>query len=154
MYMTGGGIAQDFPQAAHWFRLAAEAGQPNAQNDLGVMYCLGQGVPQDFKEAARLVQAAAKQGLASAQANLGYLYEHGQGLQLDYVTAFAWYTRASSGGNHDAAIRLASLRQIMTPKQLNQAAGLLANPLPAAGESAATPAPNIPTAFTLRSLNP
>jgi TPR repeat protein len=48
----------------------AEAGDPLAQNDLGVMHMRGSGVVRDPAEAARLLNAAAASGLPRAQMNL------------------------------------------------------------------------------------
>ena len=51
-------------------KLAAEQGDVNAQNNLGVMYFQGQGVPQDYKEAAKWLRLAAVKGNKTAQKNL------------------------------------------------------------------------------------
>lgn len=50
-YYLGHGIAQDYSQAAIWWRKAAEQGYADAQNNLGVLYNSGKGVPQSFSEA-------------------------------------------------------------------------------------------------------
>lgn len=50
-YYNGKGIAQDFAQAAVWWRKSADQGYAYAQNNLGVLYNLGKGVPQSFSEA-------------------------------------------------------------------------------------------------------
>jgi TPR repeat protein len=47
MYMNGNGVIQDYAEAVKWYRLAAEQGYANAQNNLGLMYEYGQGVLQD-----------------------------------------------------------------------------------------------------------
>jgi TPR repeat protein len=107
------------------------------------MYFLGQGVERDYRESFRWAHKAAEQGLPAAQTNVAYLYEHGLGTPLDYTAAFAWYSRASRGGNQSAALRLASLRQIMTPRQLELASALL-NPQPTASTAAPLPAPQDP----------
>src|ERR1035441_2202299 len=46
-YFFGEGVPQDFPQAAIWFRKAAEQGHTGAQINLGTAYSRGLGVPQD-----------------------------------------------------------------------------------------------------------
>ena len=38
MYRTGEGVAQDYKEAAAWFRKAADQGDAQAQLNLGVMY--------------------------------------------------------------------------------------------------------------------
>jgi hypothetical protein len=50
-YYLGRGIAQDYAQAAIWWRSAAEQGYADAQNNLGVLYNSGKGVPQSYSEA-------------------------------------------------------------------------------------------------------
>ena len=59
-----------------WYRLAAEQGYADAQNNLGVMYRKGQGVPQDDKTAVKWYRLAAEQGNADAQYNLGLMYRN------------------------------------------------------------------------------
>ena len=51
MYYDGRGTAQDFSEAAKWWRLAAEQGYAEALHNLGRMYGKGQGVSRDFVEA-------------------------------------------------------------------------------------------------------
>jgi uncharacterized protein len=50
-YYNGKGTAQDFAQAAVWWRKSADQGYAYAQNNLGVLYNTGKGVPQSFSEA-------------------------------------------------------------------------------------------------------
>lgn len=57
----GGEFPKDYSLAAIWYRKAAEQGDANAQNSLGILYDNGQGVPQDYAEAYFWY------GLASAQ---------------------------------------------------------------------------------------
>jgi hypothetical protein len=45
------GFAQDYKEAAKWYRLAAEQGNVQAQYSLGYLYSKGLGVPQDYVEA-------------------------------------------------------------------------------------------------------
>jgi hypothetical protein len=51
MYYNGKGVPQDYAEAARWYRKAADQGNADAQNNLGVMYGNGQGVPQDYVRA-------------------------------------------------------------------------------------------------------
>ena len=52
MYENGMGVLKDDKEAAKWFRLAAEQGDPEAQYNFGVMYHYGKGIVKDGKEAA------------------------------------------------------------------------------------------------------
>ena len=47
LYDKGQGVAQDFTEAARWYRRAAEQGFPEAQRNLGSMYEHGSGLPAD-----------------------------------------------------------------------------------------------------------
>ncbi len=50
-YYLGTGVAQDYAQAAVWWKKSADQGFPQAQNNLGVLYNSGKGVPQSYSEA-------------------------------------------------------------------------------------------------------
>ena len=62
----GQGVPQDYGEAAKWYRLAAEQGNPTAQSNLGSMYYSGQGVPQDYVQAYMWVDLAASRFPPSA----------------------------------------------------------------------------------------
>lgn len=40
-------MTQDYSEAVRWYTLAAEQGDTDAQNNLGVLYAKGEGVTQD-----------------------------------------------------------------------------------------------------------
>jgi len=65
------GAAQDYAQAAHWYRQAADQSHSLAQFNLGIMYGAGQGVPRDEATSFGWMQKAADQGDAGAQYHLG-----------------------------------------------------------------------------------
>ncbi|MGA9851037.1 MAG: tetratricopeptide repeat protein [Roseiarcus sp.] len=65
MYDTGQGVAQDFVQAAVWYRKAAEQGYATAQFSLGEMYADGRGVPQDAIMAHLWFNLAASRAMAA-----------------------------------------------------------------------------------------
>ena len=77
-------------------RVRAEAGDAEAQLNLGVMYDTGRGVPQDDAEAVRWYRLAADQGHARAQGNLGVMCGTGEGVPQDYVQAYMWFNLAAS----------------------------------------------------------
>lgn len=54
-------------------QMAAEQGQAESQNTLGIMFASGIGVPEDIDAARRWFQASADQGFAPASANLDRL---------------------------------------------------------------------------------
>src|SRR5437868_1027398 len=61
-YDRGQGVAQDYQEALHWYRLAAAQGNSAAQYNLCAMSDMGQGLPQDYLEALRWCRLAADQG--------------------------------------------------------------------------------------------
>ena len=56
----GKGVNQDHKEAAKWYRKAAEQGDANAQELVGLMYDQGKGVNQDYKEAVEWYPKAAE----------------------------------------------------------------------------------------------
>src|ERR1700752_472719 len=40
-YETGSGVKQNYAEAAHWYELSADHGEPRAQNNLGTLYLRG-----------------------------------------------------------------------------------------------------------------
>jgi len=70
-YFQGNDVAQDYGKAAEPFRQAAEQGNAQAQNDLGVMFENGFGVQRDLTEAFNWFTRSAEQGDASGQSNFG-----------------------------------------------------------------------------------
>jgi TPR repeat protein len=67
MYRLGQGVIKDEREAVHWYTLAAEQGNPEAQTQLGHMYRLGQGIERDEKKAIKWYCRAAEQGDWDAQ---------------------------------------------------------------------------------------
>ena len=47
LYYIGKGVAQDYAEAAKWYRRAADQGHTSAQFNLGFLYKNGLGVPRD-----------------------------------------------------------------------------------------------------------
>ena len=76
---------------AEMFRVLAEQGDAEAQNNLGKCYRDGIGVSQDYAEAAKWFQRSAEQGNADAQNNLGARYHTGTGVPLSHSEAVKWY---------------------------------------------------------------
>ena len=91
----------DFVTAIAKFKLAAEAGDANAQYRLGFEYEWGnkRGTTQNLKEAAKWYRLAAGQGNAHAQVQLGQLYYFGKGVIQNYREAQEWYMKAAMQGD-------------------------------------------------------
>jgi TPR repeat protein len=80
-------------------RKAAEAGDADAQYDLGLMYHDGEGVPEDYVEAVKWFRKAAEQGHAAAQFYLGIAYHGGVGVPKDDAEAVKWLRKAAEQGH-------------------------------------------------------
>lgn len=91
------------------FRQAAEAGDADAQFEMGVLHHYGRGVPQDFFKAVSLYREAGEQGHLGAQSNLGILYASGLGIPRDYGQALHWFTKAANQGDALAQNNLSRL---------------------------------------------
>lgn len=66
----GNGVEQDLQQTVHWYTLAAEQGDVEAQHNLGYCYLEGEGVEKDEKAAIYWLAKATEQGDAQAQYGL------------------------------------------------------------------------------------
>ncbi len=75
MYRDGRGVTADQPQAAKWFRIAAEQGYAKAQNKLAIIYSKGRGVEPDDVEALKWAILADRQGHGEAKENRAALTE-------------------------------------------------------------------------------
>ena len=62
LYHEGQGVSQDYNEEVKWLRRAANQGDPDAQNNLGVAHLNGKGVPQDYVEAYKWFNLATAQG--------------------------------------------------------------------------------------------
>jgi len=77
---------------------AANAGDSEAQTNLGEIFERGRGGAPQPEIAAQWYRKAAEAGNARAQVNLASLYERGLGVPKDGAQALAWYGRASGLG--------------------------------------------------------
>ena len=73
IYRDGSGIRKNPVEAARWYKLAADRGDPQAQFQLAAAALRGEGIPEDRALAKSLLQKAAAQGHAGALYNLGIM---------------------------------------------------------------------------------
>ena len=108
LYISGKDVPQDVPQAASWFRQAADQGYVDAQYNLAAL--LDQGAAgetrpsgdQDLAQAVLWYRAAAQQNHPDAQYGLARLYDVGRGVAADAQAALAWYRQAADLGHAGA----------------------------------------------------
>ena len=73
----------------------AEAGDADAQVELGRRYLNGEGVAKNRVEANKWYRKAAEQNNAFAQSMLGSAYYYGEGVAKNHAQAVKWYRKAA-----------------------------------------------------------
>ena len=96
----------DYSAAYEGFLGLAEAGNLDAQFELGYMYDFGKGVAENDIEAVKWWHRAAEQGHRRSQLMLGIKYRLGAGVPHDYILARQWLGRAAAKGDGLAAKHL------------------------------------------------
>ncbi|HEV3045233.1 MAG TPA: caspase family protein [Roseiarcus sp.] len=91
--------AQNYPQAARYYQIAADAGLAEANDELGVLFVMGLGVNKDYQRAFDLFNKAAIGGSATGMSNLGTMYANGFFIEQNQIKALAWYERSIAVGN-------------------------------------------------------
>lgn len=92
----------DFNAARQEIRERAEAGDIQAQYNLGTLYARGEGVSRDLVQAVSWLRKAAAQGHAQAQANLGLLLLNTARTKAEWLEAKRWLRQASAQDSHYA----------------------------------------------------
>jgi TPR repeat protein len=83
-------------------RKAAEQGDAESQNKVGVLYSLGRGTEPSKEEAVAWYRKAARLKNDKAMFNLGAAYYNGDGVTIDDVASYAWFLLAEEAGNLSA----------------------------------------------------
>jgi len=115
------GCPTDAVQSIHWFLLAAENNEPNAQFSLAGWYLTGaEGViePND-EEAFYWANKAAEQEYVKAEYAVAYFYEMGIGIEKNMEEAMNWYKIAAEHGDERAIKRLSTEPDRSTEKSSN-----------------------------------
>ena len=90
-------------------RELAEAGDAEAQTELGERYEDGHDVGRDYWLAVSWYRRAAEQGYARGQTNVGRMYGLGRGVSRDDRESVRWYRRAAEQGYAHAQSNLGSM---------------------------------------------
>jgi len=93
-FEQGKEVERDTAEAVRLYRLSAEQGNADAQDNLGVCYAMGTGVQRDEVEAVRLFRLSVEQGNALAQCDLAFCYSDGRGVLRDEVETVQTVSRA------------------------------------------------------------
>ncbi len=97
---------KEYKTAIVYYRQAAELGNADAQNRLGICYFNGDGINQDYEEAIKLFRASATQDNKFGQYNLAYCYQHAYGVNKDLKKAKEIYQKAIDNGHENAKERI------------------------------------------------
>jgi uncharacterized protein len=125
--LSGPGPAQDYAQAIHWYREAADQSHPLAQFNLGMMYASGQGVPRDTAKSMEWMQKAADLDDAGAQHYLGVKLHRAslEGLPEvaleSRIQAYTWLQLASAQGYRSSDAAWAFVALAMTREDIADA---------------------------------
>ena len=85
-----------------WYRVAAEAGNAEAQSILAWALLTGDDCEADAVAAFAWFRKSAEAGFVPAQLQLGLMYRDGVGVGADEGLAESWLKRAAEGGNAEA----------------------------------------------------
>ena len=95
-------------------RSRADAGDAQAQYELGLIRSRGLDGHQDTTAAAELYQRAADQGHPIAQHNLGFAFATGRGVAVDNLSAYMWFQVAANASHGDIRASSVSSRDVIT----------------------------------------
>ena len=109
------------PKSLQELQELADAGDPDAQWQMGVRCHDGEGVPQDDARAVQWFRLAAEQGNVAAQGALGAYYWRGRGVPADLSKAYLWSTIAMAQGDEMSKSRIEGLSSQMTRVQISVA---------------------------------
>ena len=107
LYLGGQTLPQDVRRAAELFRVAADAGNTEAQYALATFYKDGTGVEKDMDKAVRLLQAAALADNVDAEVEYAIALFNGAGTPKNQAAAVALLRKAARQNSPIAQNRLA-----------------------------------------------
>ena len=110
MYEKGDDLPQSYPDAAAWYRKAAEHGaEPVGLVKLASLLMQGRSGPLDYTEVYGLCEKAAKLGYAPGSYCVGVLYHQGFGVERDPSRAAKWFLESAGEGYALATLRLGEM---------------------------------------------
>lgn len=115
----------DLTQAIDACKQQADAGNAQAQYELGVLYYEGKAVPQDLPQALSRFEQASLQGHAEAQYRLGLMFFHGEAVPANNIQAYIVLKMAAVNGAEDALDSADEVSAQMSPQDLESATQVL-----------------------------
>lgn len=120
-FVTGQNVPQNYEEALHWYELAANRGDPEAQSETGYFYFTGKLGKKDYQKAAYWFERAARSGYPLAQYNMGILWYSGNGVDsVDMIQAYAWFSLAAANGHQSGMIAKNFLKTILSDEELRE----------------------------------
>lgn len=104
-YDVGKGAPRNVDESIRWYRVAADAGNAEAQNSLGSVLQAN----KKYTEALVWYEKASAQGHSLASNNLAYLYDLGLGVPQDRQKGFELYSKAANLGWAEAMWNIANM---------------------------------------------
>ena len=102
IFEKGDGIPVDKPEAARYYKKAAQKGHTDAMFKYGWMLLYGIGVQIDKQKAYFYIKEAADQGNIEAMYNYGWLVSHGDVIPADEALSILNFKMAADKGHIDA----------------------------------------------------
>jgi uncharacterized protein len=92
-HQFGIGAAQNFEEAAKWYRRAADAGEGLGLHNLAALYRDGLGVKKDIEQSVRLSKQACETGIQRSCVVIAAAYLQGHGVRQDMKEAYRYGLR-------------------------------------------------------------
>jgi TPR repeat protein len=106
-YRTGRGVELSLTQAARYYQIAADQGNPTGKYELGLLYLKGEGVPLSTEMALKYIQTAAAEGYPPALTRLGRFHMEGtEGFEKSNAETLKYLQQAVNLGDRGAHYRL------------------------------------------------
>ena len=97
------GFEQDFSKAVYCYKLAAEKGSRQAQENLGYCYYYGRNMPVDYEKAFHYFALGAFDGHLISLYKIGDMYRNGYYVEKNLVEAYQIYSRCLDTMTDEAA---------------------------------------------------
>ncbi|MCX7155342.1 MAG: SEL1-like repeat protein [Rhodocyclales bacterium] len=107
LHEDGRGTEKSVEQAKHWYRIAADQGEPGAMSALGRL-SLQDKRPEAREVARQLFERAARMGDADGQYFLGWMLAAPFERQRDDAGAYGWFIKAANQGQVGAQLAVAT----------------------------------------------
>ncbi|MBD1553488.1 tetratricopeptide repeat protein [Pseudomonas typographi] len=118
-------LPADLAQAVAACQQLAQAGDAQAQYELGAFYYDGKGTAQDLSQALNYFEQASLKGHAQAQYRLGLMFFHGEAVPANNVQAYIVLKMAAVNGAEDALDSADEVAEHMSQEEIDNATQVL-----------------------------